>query len=209
MIRPCDQCGGTSYLGEFEHVDPYTGEHLGNELIPCPRCADMPKLPFVLTPIDEPSDWDDPEWALQAWERGWFKPDSDTVRSYCTVHGSFWSEWDCCEKDYLYYVHNWAAQEWGNVLRYRLPKVTVGLGGWRYPKHWRPSNEKSLYSHRRLYFVEPAGNNRRRNSVRGFAAPQPDRLQVGQPDPPYRPHDGRSICLCKRSGRHVLSVSVG
>jgi hypothetical protein len=35
----CPTCGGSGIRGHYEHVDSGTGEHLGNQPIPCPDCA--------------------------------------------------------------------------------------------------------------------------------------------------------------------------
>jgi len=35
----CPTCGGSGIRGQYEHVDSGTGEHLGNQPIPCPDCA--------------------------------------------------------------------------------------------------------------------------------------------------------------------------
>lgn len=34
----CNQCEGSGVLGHYSHVDPATGEHLGDQDIPCPTC---------------------------------------------------------------------------------------------------------------------------------------------------------------------------
>jgi len=64
--QECGECGGGGVRGTFSHVDQGTGEHLGNQDIPCPSCGgtglqpNQARLEAGLSEI--PIHYDD-EWA--------------------------------------------------------------------------------------------------------------------------------------------------
>jgi DnaJ-class molecular chaperone len=38
LVTECEECGGTGTAGVHRHTNYNTGEHLGDEPIPCPSC---------------------------------------------------------------------------------------------------------------------------------------------------------------------------